>query len=97
MLLRNIKCKSSVSVGWLYQSLICLCCVVSRDKANSHCVFACACLKRPRKPVLTFLAACDPLLVGLTQSINKMSPKTNQKTKEMNPHLNKDNVIIVAV
>ena len=54
------------------------------------------CFKKPRKPVLTFLAACDPLLTRLTQSINKMSPKTNQKTKEMNPHLNKDNVIIVA-
>lgn len=63
------------------------------------CVCMCVCVfvfEKPRKPVLTFLSACDPLLTGLTQSINKMSLKTNQKTKEMNPHLNKDNIIIVA-
>ena len=70
-----------------------LCCLISRDKANRHGVFV---FEKPRKPVLTFLSACDPLLIALTQSINKMSLRTNQKTKAMNPHLNKDNIIIVA-
>lgn len=57
----------------------------------------CVCVfEKQKKSVLTFLSACDPLFIGLTQSIKKMSLKTNQKTKEMNPHLNKDNIIIAA-
>lgn len=72
---------------------------MSRESKQAWCVCAHACVfmfEKPRKPDLTFLSACDPLLTGLTRSINKMSLKTNQKTKGMNPHLNKDNIIIVA-
>lgn len=93
----NPKNKAIQNLTWISVSVthLSLCCLVSRDKANRHgvCVFV---FEKPRKPVLTFLSACDPLLIGLTQSINKMSLKTNQKTKEMNPHLNTDNIIIVA-
>lgn len=66
---------------------------VLKGKANS-CV--CFLFEKSRKSVLTLLSACDPQFIGLTQSLKKMSAKTNQKTKEMDPHLNKDNIIIVA-
>lgn len=56
----------------------------------------CVNIRKAGKPVLTFLSACDPLLRGLTQPINKMSPKTNQKTKAMNLNLNKDGTAVVA-
>lgn len=63
-----------------------------RLSKQACCVFI---SEKARKPGLTFLSACDPLLIRLTQSINKMSPKTNKKPKEMNPDLNKHNIIIV--
>lgn len=93
--LNHTKCYHPVFAVYMFLSLICHCCLILGDKANRHgvCVFV---FEKPRTPVLTFLSACDPRLTGLTQSINKMSQKTNQKTKEMNPHLNKDNIIIVA-
>lgn len=97
--LEMTSCKMKVLVGYLnFQSPNCLFAdSFLEDKANSHSVHVCVfAFEKRRKSVLTFLSACDPLFTQMTQSIKNMSLRTNQKTKEMNPHLNKDNIIIVA-
>lgn len=67
--------------------------ILAHRKANSDGVLI---SEEPGKPVLTFLSACDPLLRELTQPINKMSPKTNPKTKAMDLYLNRDGMALLT-